>query len=526
MDVGQRLLRFSAARPLLLVLLVCVCGTAWVSRGTEVAQSSSALPPHERSPRRHVGSRQRSRQPSPAAASRTYAPAPTVALPRNMSSAIAAWRSAGWFAGPPRPIATDASVRRGASPTEWPDTMGCVTILRDVVFHAGDLQTATYPGPRVKLPVCSIDGPAPVTVRLTKAPGAPTLPHGGRPAPCDAFSVGVFIFRPQHAMQFLFGLVGAFAVLRHTGAVPAGARGSAVRFGVMRYGTVMSWADLSNTTRFPHLELLPLVLGRGARAFVLAEWASHMLRPPADVQVAEGDCSRTMAVGSLPQRIGRPDGVLPPTALTAAHYADFREYVLTRLRLPVPPLRLAGVDAPQLPESSQRNDDPGVPVVLVVRRRQTVGRRILNEDAVLDVVRGAVGNHARVRPVEWEGRSLRDQLETASGAVGMVGAHGNGLAWHCFMPPGSFLVELTSHVKRRNEVTPGLSRINAGNVGAACGLESLSVACQYEDTAASRDERRTPAHRRWKEVDLRPSQDELVEIRQFVSSWVRRHGGR
>jgi hypothetical protein len=356
------------------------------------------------------------------------------------------------------------------APWLLPDAFGCATVLRDVAFNGGELQAAGYKGPRPKLNLCPIDVMTPVPVRVTKA--TPTQRK------CHPIGFAAVIYRPQHAMQCFFSVVGAFALMRRAGLDPAT---TPIRLAVMRYGAIGTWADL-DARKFPHVEMLQTAFGKQTRIFTLAEWAPHLLAPPRDLLAPSGECFRAVVFGSLPQRIAGPAGVLPLTGLNESHFAAFRQHMLRVV---------GGAPSPV-----------GAGHVLVVQR-QTPGRRLVNIDAIrLAICEGTGMCGEAVRVVSWEGMPFAQQVALAAGARGMVGAHGNGLAWHCLMPPGAFVVELTSRIRQRNEVVPGEGVINSGNIGRLCGLRTISVACAYEENAASKDASRTAPHRAWKEVDL------------------------
>jgi hypothetical protein len=137
-----------------------------------------------------------------------------------------------------------------------------------------------------------------------------------------------------------------------------------------------------------------------------------------------------------------------------------------------------------------------------------------------------------VRFVRWEGRSIREQMAVSLHARAMIGVHGNGLAWTCLMPgpvpitpphhvvpataPMTWVFEFSSDIRQRNEVTPGVNTTNAANIVApSCGLYSLSLWCPYEETQRSRA---GSPHRRWKNVDVRAEEQQLLKVQRFIRS--------
>merc|ERR1719197_402853 len=100
--------------------------------------------------------------------------------------------------------------------------------------------------------------------------------------------------------------------------------------------------------------------------------------------------------------------------------------------------------------------------------------------------------------------NLHDQLRLIVYARAIIGVHGNGLTWACFMPLNSFIIEFSSSINKRNEVFEGINIANAGNVAAACGMKSLCLRSSWEESALTKDKVYNPSHK-WKMVDITPT---------------------
>jgi hypothetical protein len=128
----------------------------------------------------------------------------------------------------------------------------------------------------------------------------------------------------------------------------------------------------------------------------------------------------------------------------------------------------------------------------------------------------------------------------------MLGMHGNGLCWACFMSsytsqalnpfgrgepfphPSSMptsntkhkyplMVEVTSDVAFRNEVAQGVNVKNVGNLaGTVCPITALSIAGTAVDNKYSRS---TAEGHRWKEVDVSLNRHALRKITSFVAEY-------
>ena len=139
-------------------------------------------------------------------------------------------------------------------------------------------------------------------------------------------------------------------------------------------------------------------------------------------------------------------------------------------------------------------------------------------------------------------------LEIAMSTDVMVGMHGNGLCWACFMSSATsesmnpfttsgakdaeahfsdddnhhkhkypLMVEVTSDIGNRNEVKEGVNVKNVGNLaGTVCPVTSLSIAGSAVENSFSKAA--SEGHK-WKEVDVVLSPPSLRKITSFVQGY-------
>ena len=323
------------------------------------------------------------------------------------------------------------------------------------------------------------------------------------PPSCEPLALVSILERPQHAMQFLFSLVSMIAVQVDR---KLDIEKTPTEIMVVTFGAVQNWQRFSNWTWFPHLEMLHL-LGSSVRLFSepikttlqlpnRSSAGSHNTSSPEDERSTADmllhhqptRCYDSAIFGSIPLRI-------PPTrpgAIKPVHFREWRSRVIRHYNLSV----------------SSATDDK--PYIIVVDRVKAQRRLIVN---IQTVVRHLENLGLAVKVVDWQGMPLKEQLQLAVNAIGMVGTHGNGFVWSCLMRPGSPLVELGSDVVDHNLVGFGRNMQNAGNVAPMCGLESLSLRCYSKSNKWAKAGQ---VDHYWKNVDVIVPKFQINEMELFL----------
>lgn len=301
---------------------------------------------------------------------------------------------------------------------------------------------------------------------------------------CRGSVVISMIERPQHAFQFLFSLVGIVAMQERYGLYP---ENSTTAVTLMSYGPFQEWRQ---STSYPHLELLN-VLGSAAHPVMFFTWPKEkssfgtIAIPPqtnngGDVSGSPCRCFESAVFGSLPTRI--------------LHYRKQRAGIHVHPSRPE--------DWTELKRRVYRHyhlneePDPLKRVVLLIVRKKQQRRLILNLADVEAVVK-QVG--FSVVQIDWEGMPVAKQLEWIAKATAVIGMHGNGHVWNCFLPRASLMIEYSSDVASHNEVAEGKNVRNVGNLAQLCNdLESHS----FRATAVPNKFSLASPSREWKEVDV------------------------
>jgi hypothetical protein len=405
---------------------------------------------------------------------------------------------------------------------------GCSSLTKPVVvstkeglFFHGYSGTST-----VTIPTCSI---AAVKAHPYEYPSSlpSTLAKEIDGQSCDAIVLISQIERPQHAAHCMWSIISVLALQMEAG---LDYRTTAVHLTIMTYGVFENWSDYLNRKKFPHIELFQILSKRFVGIYrdqnvrrVMVDpqlWDPDTTalvqktgRPPkgdgpavAKQELVESStfCYGSAIVGNIPMRIPR---VSVKTELEPKHFIEFRRRLIEYFKLqdwgPTPAEQV-------IPKGSPFDK----PYMLLISRVKQKRRLILNKDDIAAMVQERIG--VIVKEIDWEGMSLRDQLQLAINAVGMIGTHGNGMAWAPFMPQGSAMVELGSKVSKRNEVKVGKNQANSANIAEWCGLKALSIRCDFVENAFSK---KTSPTRVWKEVDIRVSKEQLDEIAAFLTPW-------
>ena len=423
------------------------------------------------------------------------------------------------------------------------------------VSGAGGLRVcarASAAAPTVLAPTCPID-----SFKRSARPLHSSTTCGDCAKSFDLALAGD-LYRPQHTMQFLFSLMGLVALQTsldlYSAAVP-------VFVNVMRYGSVGSAAEFCRAN-FAHFELLDLLSPTNdVYLYRDAEWHAHTidgadladqgprriatacaLPVPRQSTTATQFCVRKVVYGSIPVRLPGKKYKADPN-LKPHHFQHFRARMISQWDIgsppppppPSPPPSSSSSSSSPSPDAGSFDvggggsgggglldrDGAALPYILVVQRRAANGRQLLQWRRVADVVQRAMQNLTRgtvkygIRLVHWEGKALREQLHLAIHARAMIGVHGNGLTWACFMPERSFVIELSSSIPKKNEVAEGANMYNAGNIAPSCGMRSLSLRSAWVESATSTT---VPNHHRWKAVDILPGERELSAIKTFIES--------
>lgn len=334
----------------------------------------------------------------------------------------------------------------------------------------------------------------------------------------DAASIGV-IERPQHAMQFLFSLLGITAMQDSFG---FDYRRHLAVIAISSYGRMSSWSDVGNYARYPHMELLQLL----SKAAVLV---ISQRRSMPELQTITPPDNATVWIRSSNSRPTRQDAALPvlctiPFALFGslpARMLHYKKYQLDRHA--IRPVHFTNFRWRLFEHFELREvTDPWERYAIIVVRRKQKRRLVLNHDALVSVV-SSVGQGYRPVVVDWEGMPLKEQLQLALNANVVIGMHGNGHVWDCFMPSGGLMIEFSSDISLRNEVAAGKNRRNVGNLAGLCPIESYSFRCQAVHNAFSRQ---APSSHTWKEVDVELSELQLLRVKELLvehqSMWQRR----
>lgn len=363
----------------------------------------------------------------------------------------------------------------------------CAAVVKDVVVDVNDgLFFPSYRGP-VQLPFCSMASLKSTMLTYTNAAAASDLPLSD----CKPLAVIGEISRPQHAFQFQFSLTSIVA-LQVDNSIDASVP---VHFGVLGYGGLSTFTQFVDRQRYPHLDLVELLstssssffvdgaFGKQAVSMTELELKGYTRATPRRV------CYKSAVYGGVALRIPR---VRVQGPIRPAHFIEMRRRMITRYNLTV-------------------LDDPKDFYAIVVVRRKQKRRLVLNNDELVATIRRDVG--VAVKEVDWEGMPLRDQLQLAINAFMVIGTHGNGHVWDCFMPQNSGMVELSSQLKRRNEVVEGRNAPNAGNIANLCGIQSISLRCPFAHNEYSKV---APPSRTWKELDLTVGEREMALIVKFL----------
>ena len=376
---------------------------------------------------------------------------------------------------------------------------GCTTFAKHVVVDTdlGLFFPAYSSSSTVKIPVCSI---AAVKPHQYEYPTSLAKPMAADYHQCSPLALIAQIERPQHAAHCMWSLVSVLAAQMEA---HLDYRTTPAHLTILSYGSFESWADYSNRAKYPHIELLQVL----SRAYVTVYRDQNgrriMIAPVRGDPGAVGRdgrsttfCYQIAVLGNVPLRIPR---VSVKTELTPKHFIELRRRIIEHFALT------------ELSDSARKAD----PYMLLVSRVKRKRRLILNKDELAEAVRRAIGG--RVVEVDWEGMSLREQLQLAINAGGMIGTHGNGMAWAPLMPQGSAMVELGSKWHKRNEVKPGRNVANSANIAEWCGLQALSIRCDFVENNYSK---RTSPTRVWKEVDITVSRTQMQEITAFLAPWA------
>lgn len=313
-------------------------------------------------------------------------------------------------------------------------------------------------------------------------------------------SVGI-LERPQHAMQFLFSLLGVTAMQDSYG---FNTTRDIAAVAVATYGQFQQFADVKDLHRYPHMELLQLLSERGVAVVHVPgvgfatvkppEPKDSWIRPPAHIDSEFPLCFGLGLFGSLPARVLHyKKQESHRHAIRPHHFTNFRDRLIRHFAIPVV-------------------EDPRHRNVLIISRAKQKRRLIVNEQALVKLVEGIGMGYAPV-VVDWEGMPLRDQLRLALNANAIIGVHGNGHVWDCFMPEGSLMIEISSTIQERNEVKGGRNRRNVGNLAGVCPIESYSFLCEAVETEFSL---RAPATRKWKEVNVVVSELQLRRMQEVL----------
>lgn len=294
--------------------------------------------------------------------------------------------------------------------------------------------------------------------------------------------------RPQHAMQFLFSLVGLFALQKKYNLT---VENSVSYLTIISYGKFQNWSDVGDVERYPHMQL------------------AHVLTPSRVIYFREPKIRGTLPALSDAER--RQFSLFPqsaeciPEAYVGAvvlrmatrrnvHQIEPHHFTYVRERLAV------------FYNLTLEMDIERRLVILVQRTKH--GRRLIENQAVLLTELHKVG-FTNIIQVDWEGMPLRDQLQLALNAHLIIGMHGNGHAWNCFMAPGSYMLELSSDILQGNEVKEGLNYRNAGNLAGLCPIQSLSLRFRAIPKNFSAT---VSTHHRWKEVDIMIEEGRNLEL--------------
>lgn len=244
-------------------------------------------------------------------------------------------------------------------------------------------------------------------------------------------------------------------------------------------------------------------------------------------------CVKRIVWGSIPVRIPgqriKTDANLKPK-----YFQDFRSRIIQRWLKPQ--------------NNNNNNNSPSYSGhILLVRRRKENGRFLHQDLKMAQIVKESLEfldsssqndnndendssssspkksssspTKIEIVPVEWENMKIRDQLRLVVNARAMIGVHGNGLTWACFMREGSFILEFSSSIHKRNEVFEGINIANAGNIAPACGMKSLSLRAPWvESEKTGKDAPPFRPHHKWKLVDIEPGEREFKAVETFVKS--------
>ena len=381
--------------------------------------------------------------------------------------------------------------------------------LRGIWLHGGSHEKQDEVGGAVAVPFCSIASRKPLMIDLAAPSSSPPL------LSCKGTATLGIIERPQHAMQFLFSLMGIMAMQDELEIHPSTTH---AHVAVMSYGLVGTYDDLMDRHRFPHIELLDLLSTKQVEIVFLPTLRSSIRPSPIRQQqhgrevalgaygnasvyeqsarAARAQCYEYAAWGSLVVRLLHYKKQKRwYHMIRDKHLLSFRRRVIEHFNLT------------EAKNFSRR-------YALVVRREAQKRRLILNHDALVVAVSSVGDGFHPVQVVDWQGMTLRDQLQLAVNANAVVGMHGNGHVWNCLMPAGSAMVEVSSDVASRNEVGVGRNVRNVGNLAGMCPHESLSLRASGVVNAFSKEA--SPSHV-WKEVDVTVSQAQLVEIVAFLA---------
>lgn len=364
------------------------------------------------------------------------------------------------------------------------------------------------------------------------------------------------IYRPQHAFQFLFSLASIFSLLASLPQkIAAPPESMPILLSVMSYGSVNSLkAFCAKTHR--HLDFLELLHSDETPLYLYRDsaWSHSIPAPTFEYQhthrpiaswcredmprkAASFVCARSVVAGSIPVRLPhlKKFKVAPESVESIeAGWLELRRRVLARW------LNMGGDNATAAGDTIKSNSSTwsGSNYFLVVQRGKGKGRGILGAKRLALTVQRAlerVDNATGVKAVfvAWENMNLKEQLRLAVSARGIVGAHGNGLVWQCFMPRGAFVVELSSTIPNRNEVRHAhysarnvsssaaenhihkVASMNAGNVASLCGMSTMSLRVSYTDSDLTKNGDMAET-RMWKSVDLMPQKWDLQRIEHFI----------
>jgi hypothetical protein len=361
------------------------------------------------------------------------------------------------------------------------------------MYPAAVKQWNTRRPSRVHVNLCPIASTAPSPLDIPADPSS----EFGDPGACELAGVLGVLERPQHAMQFLHSLIGVVAMMRRHG---FDASNTSVDVAIVPYGRFQTIADVRDVRRFPHMELLPLLSDRGLRIASGPRGSGLRTISPNDgatsnaLSDATTRCYQSLLIGSAVVRMlhykrqqrWRHEA-------EAQDFIDFRQRLIQHFRL-------------------HEERDWRKRHALIVSRAKRRRRLILNEDELIGAV-SLVGEGFSPKVVDWEGMPLREQLQEAINSNAIIGMHGNGHAWSCFMPNGSWMIEISSNIPMRNEVASGRNRRNVGNLAGVCPIESHS----FRSPAVANPFSVAAFHtREWKEADVRLHSLQLRVIRDLL----------